>query len=101
MIGFAWPGRLGAAAALALAAGAAGASCIDTARIASLGVRGDAILLIDADDTPFAIVGLWPGDAARLPAARRIEPIRGRVCGHQMLFIVDGRLIMARDILLL
>ena len=91
----------GAAAALALALVAAGAAadCVESARIASLGVREEHVLLLDAQERPFALVRVSGPDAARIEAGRTVTRIGGRICDFGLFLIVDGRLVMALEVM--
>jgi hypothetical protein len=87
-----------AAAALALVGAGAAADCLDSGRIASLGVRDDLVLLLDARERPFGLVRVFAEDAARILSARRVVPVGGPLCPFALFLIADGRLVVAREV---
>jgi hypothetical protein len=91
--------RAGAAAALALVAAGAGADCVEGGRIATLGVREEHVLLLDEREQPFGLVRVAAADAARIETARTLTRIGGRICDFGLFLIVDGRLVMAREVM--
>jgi hypothetical protein len=86
------------AAALALAGAGAAADCLDSARIATLGLRDDMVLLLDAHEEPFGLVRIFAEDAPRIRAARRITPVGGPLCPFGLFLIADGHLVVAREV---
>jgi hypothetical protein len=86
------------AAALALVGAGAAADCLDSARIASLGLRDDMVLLMDASEAPFGLVRIFAEDAARIRSARSVVPVGGPLCAFNLFLIADGHLVVAREV---
>jgi hypothetical protein len=57
------------------------------------------VLLLDEREQPFGLVRVAAADAARIEAGRSVTPIAGRICAFGLFLIVDGRLVMAREIM--
>lgn len=88
----------GAALVLALAGAGAAADCLDSARITSLGLRDDMVLLLDEREEPFGLVRIFAEDAPRILSARRVVPVGGPLCAFNLFLIADGHLVVAREV---